>query len=87
MSAAEFLEWAIFFRDVPECARPEVGVAQICAMLAAALGAKRRNGESFRESDFLPDERLWRKANPEAAEEEEMKRVWRQFEVMERRAR
>jgi hypothetical protein len=83
MSGAELREWATFFRYAPECARPEYGVAQICALLANLFAKPPAGEKAWHENQFLPDERLRRLADPEWAAREDAMKVWRQFEVME----
>jgi hypothetical protein len=87
MSSAEFIEWALFFQIAPEIARPEWGIARLCHFTAAMVGAKRPNGEPLRFADFLPDERLWREANPEEADMQDAMKALRQFEALEKRMR
>lgn len=85
MSSAEFIEWAIFFQIAPEIARPEWGIARLCHFLAVQVGAKHANGEPLSFTDFLPDQRLWREANPDEAQMQDAMRALQQFNALERR--
>jgi hypothetical protein len=54
MTASDFALWAAFYSDLPD--RTEFYLSQICYLIAAAAGLKRKSGRPFSSpADFMPD--------------------------------
>ena len=85
MTASDFALWRAFYADLPD--RTEFYLSQICYLICAAGGIKRKDGTPFRSgADFAPDLRTPQERAEQLRRYAEEQAAFREMQEAARRA-